>query len=390
MIKCVKCSQVDAIAKAGIVRGKQRYYCEHCKYYFTFSHADRVAEKTSGRRHQTTIIDLARTLNVSKSTVSRALRGHNDISPDTRKAILDLAKDLDYQPNLLAHGLAKSKSLTVGIIVPEFVNSFFPYVILGAQEIANPKGYHVLICQSNESLATEIENTKVLMGSRVDGILASLTAETKDVEHFRKFEKAGIPVVYFNRICDDISASHVTVDDYEGAFQGVEHLIDNGCRRIAHIAGPQNLLISRNRLRGYVDALKKHGLPLDESLIASTNLSRDGAIQAAQYLLSLNDIPDGIFCLNDPTAIAGMLVAKSNGLRIPDDVAFVGFSDEPAAALIEPGLTTLAQPMNEIGRVSISILFDQMSLPFDEVQPVTKVLQTQLIVRGSSLKSYIQ
>ncbi|WP_276371390.1 substrate-binding domain-containing protein [Chryseolinea sp. H1M3-3] len=385
MIKCVKCNEVDAIAKAGIVRGKQRYHCEHCDYYFTLPLVDAAAEKTPTRKHQTTIIDIARTLQVSKSTVSRALRGHADINPQTRQAILELAKELDYQPNLLAYGLAKNVSLTIGIIVPEFINSFFPYVIIGAQEIANPRGYHILICQSNESHAIEIENTKVLMASRVDGILASLTGETPDVEHFRKFEKAGIPVVYFNRVCDNVNASKVIVDDYEGAFKGVEHLIENGCSKIAHIAGPPNLMISKNRLQGYVNALKKHNLTVDESLIVRTNLTTKSATDCARHLFSMADRPDAVFCLNDPAAISAMLVAKELKIKIPDDVAFVGFSDEPAAALMEPGLTTLAQPTNEIGKTAIGLLFDQMNASRETFEHVTKILQTKLIVRKSSL-----
>ncbi|MBA4055257.1 MAG: LacI family transcriptional regulator, partial [Marivirga sp.] len=215
MIKCVKCNDVATIAKAGIVRGKQRYYCSHCDYYFTFPDPNRLETAAGFKKHQTTIIDIARELQISKSTVSRALRGHSDINKETRQAVLDIAKQLDYQPNLLAYGLAKSQSLSIGIIVPEFINSFFPYVIIGAQEVANPAGYHILVCQSNESYQVEVENTKVLMSSRVDGILASLTGETPNVDHFKKFERAGIPVVYFNRVSADATASKVIVDDYE-------------------------------------------------------------------------------------------------------------------------------------------------------------------------------
>lgn len=386
MVKCVKCKEVDAIAKAGFVRGKQRYHCEHCDYYFTLPSPDQPSAPSTARKHQTTIIDIAEKLQVSKSTVSRALRGHSDINPYTRQAILELAKELDYQPNLLAYGLAKNRSMTIGIIVPEFINSFFPYIIIGAQEIANPKGYHILICQSNESYPIEVENTKVLMASRVDGILVSLTGQTPDIEHFRKFERAGIPVVYFNRVSPDIKASAVIVDDYEGAYKGVEHLIHNGCQRIAHISGPENLLISRKRLQGYTDALKNNGLAIDESLIVPCDLTALSSEAAARHLFTLSDRPDAIFALNDPAAIAAMLLAKKMRISIPDEMAFVGFSNEPAASLIEPGLTTLAQPMNEIGRAAIRLLFQQIDANQETFEPVTEVLKTELIIRGSSLK----
>lgn len=385
MIKCVKCNDVAAIAKAGIIRGKQRYYCSHCDYYFTFPVPNRLETSSGFRKHQTTIIDIARELQISKSTVSRALRGHSDINKETRQAVLDIAKQLDYQPNLLAYGLAKSQSMSIGIIVPEFINSFFPYVIIGAQEVANPAGYHILVCQSNESYQVEVENTKVLMSSRVDGILASLTGETPNVDHFKKFERAGIPVVYFNRVSADATASKVIVDDYEGAYKGVEHLIQNGCRRIAHIAGPKNLLISQNRLHGYLDALKANQLPVDECLIREYTLSQESATECANYLFDLADKPDGLFAVNDPAAIAAILVAKLRGIKIPEELAIVGFSNEPSSALIEPGLTTLAQPMAEIGKAAIELLFQQIHAT-EEIAPQTKILKTTLIIRKSSMR----
>lgn len=385
MIKCVKCGEVDAIAKSGIVRGKQRYYCGKCDYYFTLSSEQPLI--INHKRHPATILDIARELQISKSTVSRALHGHSDINEQTRKAVLETARRMEYQPNLLAYGLAKNKSMTIGIIVPEFINSFFPFIIIGAQEVANPAGYHVLICQSNESYPTEVANTNVLLSSRVDGLLVSLTGETPNIDHFKKFERAGIPVVYFNRVCKDTNVSQVIVDDYDGAFKGVVHLIENGCRRIAHIAGPPNLQISQNRLKGYLDALAQHGIEKDDSLIVSYDLNPQQATLCAKQLFDLAAPPDGLFAVNDPAAIAAMLVAKERGIKIPEELAVVGFSNEPTSALIEPGLTTLAQPMGDIGRTAIRMLFDQIeSEDHETIEPETRVLKTTLIVRGSSLK----
>jgi len=386
MVKCIKCGEVDAIAKSGIIRGKQRYYCKRCEYYFT--QPSLIAEAPSHRRHQTTIMDIASALQVSKSTVSRALQGHSDINVNTRKAVLEMAHQLDYQPNLLALGLAKNRSFTIGIIVPEFINSFFPYIIIGAQQVANPAGYHVIICQSNESLETEIANTNVLMSSRVDGVVASVTAETKNLDHFQKFQRAGIPVVMFNRICDGLNLSKVLVDDYDGAYRGVEHLIQQGCRRIAHLGGPQNLQIGRQRLKGYLDAMRDYGLPVEDELIVYYNLTRSNAGPAAKQLLELPSPPDGIFAVNDPAGIETILVAKSKGLRIPEDVAIVGFSNEPTSALIEPGLTTLAQPLDEIGKTTVQLLLSEIEADGELIEPRTEVLKTQLIVRASSMKNH--
>jgi LacI family transcriptional regulator/LacI family repressor for deo operon, udp, cdd, tsx, nupC, and nupG len=382
MIKCIKCGEVDAIAKSGIVRGKQRYFCKRCDYYFT--QPTLMTRPAHQRKHQTTIMDIANALQISKSTVSRALQGHSDINDNTRQAVLNMAHELDYQPNLLALGLAKSRSFTIGVIVPEFINSFFPYIIIGAQQVANPAGYHVIICQSNEQLETEIANTNVLMASRVDGVIASVTAETKNLDHFQKFQRAGIPLVMFNRICDGLDVSKVLVDDYDGAYRGVEHLIQQGCTRIAHLAGPQNLQVCKQRLQGYLDALQHHGLPVYDELIVNGHLNKDTAQAAARHLLELPDRPDGIFAVNDPAAIQTILVAKSKGIRIPAELAIVGFSNEPTSALIEPGLTTLAQPLDEIGKTAVQFLLGEIESDELDLIPKTGILKTQLIVRESS------
>jgi DNA-binding LacI/PurR family transcriptional regulator len=383
MIKCMKCGAVDAISKSGIIRGKQRYYCKRCDYYFTL-HSP--GELPPPKRHQTTIIDIARELHISKSTVSRALHGHKDIHEDTRRIVLDMAEKMDYQPNLLAYGLAKSKSQTIGIIVPEFINSFFPQVIIGAQDVANPAGYHVIICHSNESVEREIENTNVLMASRVDGVIASVTRETTNLDHFRKFERAGIPIVYFNRVCGDEPASKVLVDDYGGAFKGVEHLIDNGCQRIAHIAGPPHLQITLERMKGYKDALLKHGLPIENGLIVHHDLTAANARECARQLFDLKKRPDGLFTVNDPAAIQAMLVAREKHIDIPNAMAIVGFSNEPISAFIEPGLTTLAQPLEDIGRESVELLLKHINADGAEVNHETKILKTSLIIRQSSVR----
>jgi DNA-binding LacI/PurR family transcriptional regulator len=378
MIKCPQCQQVDAVNRAGLVRGKQRYFCKTCQTHFSFA-----AEKPAPppHPHQVTIVDIAQELGISKSTVSRALRGQSDIHPGTRQAVLDMAGQLDYQPNQLAHSLVKSRTNTVGILVPEFVSSFFPKVIIAAQQTLKQAGYGVVICQSEESYETEVANARTLLANRVDGLLVSHTKETRNFEHLRTFQRKGIPVVFFNRVCEDMDVPKVTVDDYRGAFQAVEHLIQAGYRRIAHLAGPDSLPNSRNRLNGYRDALTQYDLPIDPELIISYDLTLEKANIYANHLLNLPQPPDALFAMNDPTAIEVLKVCRSRNIRVPDNLAIVGFSDDPIAALIDPPLTTVAQPIDEIGREAARLLLRVLQGNETGEQVV---LPTQLVIRQSS------
>lgn len=384
MIKCVKCGQVDSIMKAGYVRSKQRYLCKTCNYYFTQSEKDVSALSAMKRkRHQTTIIDIAKSLGVSNSTVSRALHGHADISPETRQAVLDKALQLDYQPNQLAYNLVKSKTNTIGMIVPEFHNPFFPNVIIGAHEVLTRAGYNLTIMQSNESYQVEISNTKAMLANRIDGLLISLTQETNNFDHLSVFEKRGIPLVLFNRVCEQIDVPKVVVNDFEASFQAVEHLIMNGYERIAHLGGPLTLSVSRERLRGYKAALEKHGKTIDDHMVIQGMLTQQKARIYGQYLLDLADRPDAIFAVNDSAAIEIMLMAKEKGISIPDELGVVGFSDNPESAYIGPGLTTVRQPTLEMGRTTADWVLQLVDM--DDVHlPEKKILQTELIVRGSS------
>lgn len=384
MIKCIRCNQVHAIAKSGIVRGKQRYYCKDCNFHFTLPE-EAAVDMPKNKKHMTTIVDIANALNISKSTVSRALHEHGDINPQTRAAVLKMARQLDYQPNLLAKSLVKSKSNTIGIIVPEFLTYFFPTIIMGAQQVAAQAGYNVVICQSQESYKTEVANAHVLLSNRVDGVLISMTRETKKFDHFKAFERHGIPVVFFNRVCDEMDTSKVLVNDYEGALKAVEHLIKSGYRNIAHIAGPPALRITHNRLKGYQDALAKYGLPFKKEMVVYCNLSKKDAIHCAEKLLDLKHRPDAVFCVNDPVAIQLMLVAKKRKIKIPSGLGIVGFSNDPIAEVIEPALTTVQQPVADIGRSAMHILLEAINKG-DGYAPILKSLETTLIVRDSSRK----
>lgn len=387
MISCPKCAEVGSIMKAGYVRNKQRYVCKDCNYFFTLSNPDQITPRKNSRRHQTTIIDIARSTGVSNSTVSRALHGHADISPETRNAILEMAAKLDYQPNQLAYNLVKSRTNTIGMIVPEFTNSFFPNIIIGAHELLIEAGYNLTIMQSNESYPVEVSNTKAMLANRIDGLLISLTQETNNYDHLKVFEKRGIPFVLFNRVCDYVTAPKVVVNDFEGSFLAVEHLILNGYERIAHLGGPLNLLVSRERLRGYRAAMEKYGKSIEENMVIQGMFSQQKARIYGKYLLDLENRPDAIFAVNDSSAIEIMLMALEKGIRIPDELGVVGFSDNPESAYIGPGLTTIRQPTNEIGKTSAQWILQLIESEEEMILPNEKVLKTELVVRGSSRRN---
>jgi DNA-binding LacI/PurR family transcriptional regulator len=335
--------------------------------------------------HQTTIYDIARELKISKSTVSRALTGHPEVKAETRKAVLDLAEKREYQRNMLSISLISKKTNLIGIIVPEFNTSFFPQVVIGAQELASKHGYNIIVSQSNENFETEAENARVMLASRVDGILVSITRETRSFEHLKVFERKGIPLVLFNRVCDEMIVPKVVINDYEAAFGAVEHLIQTGKKRIAHLAGPESLITSRKRLNGYLEALKRHHIPVDESLIVPYDLTLGNVESCIRQLMALEYPPDGLFVANDPAAIEAIRTIKRMGIRIPEEIGIVGFSNDYGSDLIEPGLTTVAQPQRLMGNIAMQSLLDLIDKDVSEWKAVTKALDSKLIIRNSSM-----
>ncbi len=302
---------------------------------------------------------------------------------------MGLSEKWDYQKNMLAYQLMSSRTHTIGIIVPEIFTSFFPSIILGAQEAAQKAGYNVLICQSNEQYTTEVANAKIMLANRVDGVLVSVTKETQSIEHLETFRRKGIPIVMFNRIWSEFKVPKVVVDDYGGAFQIVEHLISTGKRRIAHLAVPSKLYNLRKRKEAYLDALRKHNLPIDPDLLIEYDLNVDKVKIYVKHLLDLPEPPDALFTVHDPAAIEAIQVIKSRGLSIPDDIAVVGFSNDRIGAYIEPGLTTILQPTHEMGRVAVQLLLNIMDKDVSEWKTVQKILKPELIIRGSSQRKEI-
>lgn len=340
---------------------------------------------TPMKNPQATIRDLALKLNVSISTVSRALRNAPDVNPETKKAVLALAKSLHYEPNRVAQSLRIKKTNTIGVVVPEIALHFFSTAISGIQEYAARHDYSIMITQSMESLRTEKLNIHMLVANRVDGLLISLSSQTNNVEHLEQLIAKKIPIVLFDRVSEQLQVSKVVVDDHDGAFKAVEHLVRTGCRRIAYVGGPDNLFISNQRLQGYRDALAKHNIAVDEMLVVHCGDLHIDPIQATKRLLDLPERPDALFCMNDPVAILAMQVLKERQVRIPEDVSVIGFTNEPVSQFIEPSLTTVAQPANAMGQTAAKLFIQQVERQQD-FKPITKVLATELIIRRSTRK----
>ena len=332
-----------------------------------------------------TIKDVARSLNVSISTVSRAFNDKYDIKKETREYILKKAKEMGYHPNPIAKKLLSQRSFNVGVVVPEFINPFFPEVIMGIQDVFFKAGYQVLIMQSNESAKNELENLKVLENNMVDGIILSILQETENIEYYKHLIEQGFPIVLFNRTTDKLNVSKVTFDDYKWAFFATEHLIYQGYKNIVHFSGPENLEISRQRIKGFTDALKKHKIQINPAQIIKSGLMILDGEREMQKLIEKDQIPEAVFCVNDPTAFGVMKTLRRNGFKIPNDVAVVGFTETKTADLLDPPLTSVAQPTFEMGQIAAKLLLDQINST-NLFIPQTIVLNGRLNIRESSVK----
>lgn len=341
------------------------------------------------KKDRSTIHDIAKKLNITASTVSRALKDHPRISETTKKAVLETARKLNYQPNHIAAALRNGKSKIIGVIVPTADRSFFASVVRGIEEIANAAQYHVIICQSYDDEQKESKTVETLLNTRVDGILVSLAKGTETFEHFLKVKKKGIPLILFDRTNEELDVSSVVIDDYLGAYKAVEHLIQQGCRRIAHFTNIKKISIYRERLRGYRDALQDYGLPFDENLVVESNMQLDDGRQSMTRMLQLSQPPDAIFSASDYSAMGAMQILKERGIKIPHEVALVGFGNEPFTGFTDPQLTTIDQKSKEMGRAAAEIFLESIKKDNKPIVSKTVVLKPELIIRNSSLKNHI-
>ncbi len=332
-----------------------------------------------------TIKDLAKRMNLSVSTISRALHNHPSIGAETTREVWQLAKQLGYFPNSVASNLRRRKTNMIGVIVPRIDITFHSYVISGVEEIAYKLGYNVTIYQSRDSLEREIAITSILQTNMVAGIIACLALETRNCNHFSRFNSLRVPLVFYDRVSNDLEASKVIIDDFDAASRVTQHLIDTGCRKIAHIAGCQTTSIFASRLEGYKAALLRNNLPFDPAMVyCTTNLTYEEGAKGARKLLKLPELPDGIFCANDYTAIGAIQAIKKANLKIPDDIAVAGFSNYPVSTIIEPALTTIDDRAFEMGKTAARMLIRQIEERDANIASETIVLKTDLIVREST------
>lgn len=332
-----------------------------------------------------TIYDIAEALNLSPATVSRGLKEHPAIRKDTRKRILEKAKEMGYRQNFFASNLRRNRTNTIGVIVPRLNSYFMSSVLAGMEKIANHAGYNLVISQSMESIAKEVANVKTLYNSRVDGLLVSLAYETDDLSHFESLIDKGIPVIFFDRVFDHPQCTSIVIDNIKAGYEMTQHLIKQGCTRIAHVTASLKRNVYADRLKGFKQALSDNGLSFDDSLLFENNLSEQAGVEVSKALLSMDQRPDGVFSSNDACAVSLIRELKQAGLRIPRDIAVAGFNNDPLSKVIEPNLTTINYAGYEMGEVAASTLIRRLDQQ-NGASLNAIVLRHELIVRESTLR----
>ena len=335
-------------------------------------------------KKKTTIKDIASVLNISPAAVSKALHDDSRISAKTKEAVKKVAKDLNYQPNHLASALRRGKSNLVGVIVPRTNSHFFSSVIQNIEEVLNKEGYNIIITQSNESYKKECRNIDTLLFTQVDGIIASMANETISLDFYEKIKSKGIPLILFDRGENDLNVDYIGINDYDSSHMIVEHLVQQGCKRIAHIGGYRHTRIFNNRIRGYVDAIKKHQLPLDEALLIESSLTLEDGRDKMIQLLNLKNRPDAVYVAGDYAALGALQVLKENNIDIPNTIALVGFGNEPFTSMVTPTISSINQHSDDIGKLAARTFLERVNDPKTKQTLNKIILDAELIVRDSS------
>lgn len=336
------------------------------------------------KNRELTIYDIASELSLSPSTVSRALKDHHSIGKKTKNKVKKFATEHGYKPNSIAASLRNNKTNTIGVITSWINRPFISALISGVEQGANQAGYNVIFSQSHDSYENEVNNAATLYGSRVEGLVVSLAMETQQFDHFQQFVKNNIPVVFVDRVTAELNSDLVVIDNFKAGFTATEHLIEQGCKRIAHIGGAQNLNVYADRERGYLEALKKYKIPFNENLIVHCSLSAEDGTKAANQLFDKPDRPDGIFCANDTSAVSVIQIAKKRGIRIPEEVAIIGFNNDPVSMIIDPPLSTISQPAVDMGIIAAQQVLKHKGEKKEIITSETVVLKTELLIRESS------
>jgi LacI family transcriptional regulator len=337
-----------------------------------------------------TIKDIAKALGLSTSTVSRALRGSYEISAETKKLVIEYAEKLNYRPNPIALSLKEKRSRSIGIVVCEIANNFFSQVINGIESVAYKEGYYVIISQSHESYEREVANTQYLASRSVDGLLVSLSSETTDLSHLNKLHDKGLPIVFFDRITEEMQTHKVIANNFNGAYQATEHLLLSGFKRIAHVTSAPHLSIAKERLAGYKAALADHGVPYDESLVKYCKyggLIYSETEQAIDALLNLDKKADALVAASDKLSTGCLMALARRNIKVPDEMGIVGFTNSPMTEIFHPPLSNIRQPAFEMGQVAMEMLIQIIESRHPIKKYETKVLNTELTVRASSVKT---
>jgi LacI family transcriptional regulator len=335
---------------------------------------------------EVTIYDLARKLNISIATVSRALKDDPVVSKKTKKRIADLALEMGYRSNNFARNLRTSRTNTIGVIIPRINSSFMSAVIAGMENVANSEGYNLIISQSSESAEKERVNAATLFNSRVDGLLVSLAYDTDSLAHFEPFTKKKIPLIFFDRTADKTEGTCIQINNLRAAYEATTHLISQGYTRIVHITATPKRNVYIDRLQGYKQALADQRIPFREDYVIVGNLSQEAGADAAGRILEMRPMPDAVFVANDNCAVGCMTALKHAGIRIPEDIAFVGFNNDPVSTVIEPNLTTVNYPGYEMGQIAARNLIDHLNGASSIHSTNTIILRSELMIRDSSVR----
>ena len=333
-----------------------------------------------------TIYDIAKRLAISSATVSRGLGNHPAINKNTRKKIQQTAKDLGYRHNNFASSLRKQKTNTIGVIIHEMNSNFITSVLAGIEKVTAKAGYDIIIAHSSESYKKEVANTMNLFHKRVDGIIASLAFDTKGLDHYKIFEEKGIPVIFFDRVEEKTNNVKVIIDNYKSGYQATNHLIEQGCKKIVLVTANLARNVYAERHKGYMDALIDNNIPYKKELVLIKDLSEQCGIEAALQILKMKPLPDGAFITNDFSAAVCMHTLKDYGIKIPEDIAIVGFNNDAICKIVDPQLSTIDYPGLDIGEIAAHSIIDHLKELTNIKQKNTIVVRSDLIIRSSSMK----
>lgn len=333
-----------------------------------------------------TIYDIAKRLNCSPATVSRALNDHPAIKLNTKDIVTSMAREMGYRSNTFASNLRRQRTNTIGVIVPRLNSNFVSCVLAGMEKVANESGYNLIISQSLESVTKEKANAQTMFNSRVDGLLVSVAYDTESMEHFNDFINKGIPVLFFDRVIANDQSTSIVIDNAKAGYEATAHLLKLGRKRIMHVTGNLKRNVYTDRLRGYKRALAEYSIPFDERLVSVTDLSQEVGIEVAKRITSMQERPDGLFVTNDLCAVSCMTTLKQAGFQIPDDIAIIGFNNDPVSQVVEPALTTIHYPGREMGEIAAKSLINHLNGLMDIQATNTIILRSELLIRGSSQK----